>query len=109
MWAVLFWAVALFTANSTLGLVRALVDSDWYAAKARASGVEPNFQRLIVAKVVGIGAGGVDLLLGCFASRISHLDCLVRELRFLCAGSEGHHVLWKDDDRDRSQKRSNLN
>lgn len=57
MWAVVFWAVALFTANSALGLVRALVDSDWYAAKARASGVEPNFQRLIVAKLVGIGAG----------------------------------------------------
>jgi hypothetical protein len=59
MWAVLFWAVALFTANSALGLVRALVDSDWYAAKARANGIEPNFQRLIGAKVISIGAGAL--------------------------------------------------
>jgi hypothetical protein len=57
MWAIVFWAVALFTANSALGLVRALIDPAWYEAKARASRVKPDFQRLIVAKGLSIGAG----------------------------------------------------
>lgn len=51
-WAALFLLVMFYLANSILGLVRALVDPDWYAARMVQRGLTPSFSRLLTRKAV---------------------------------------------------------
>ena len=52
MLTIAFWTLALFTANSVLGLLRALFDNKWYERKALEAGVKPNRTSLIATKSV---------------------------------------------------------
>lgn len=54
-----FWLLILYMANSALGLVRALMDPNWYFQNAMSAGVEPNYQQLIFTKILSLGIGAL--------------------------------------------------
>jgi hypothetical protein len=52
-----FWLLICFLANGTFGLIRAILDPDWYVSGALAAGVAPSFRNRILTKVLSLAVG----------------------------------------------------
>lgn len=57
LWVITFWLAVFYLANSALGLIRAMVDYDWYAERLRRRGIEPCLRRLLTRKAVTLTSG----------------------------------------------------
>jgi len=52
-----FWLLVLFMCNSAFGLLRAVLNPNWYVSNALAAGVTPSYTSLIVTKVLSLSVG----------------------------------------------------
>jgi len=48
---VAFWIITFLIVNGVVGTARALLDPDWYQAKAAEAGATPNLRRLALSNI----------------------------------------------------------
>lgn len=56
-WTLVFWLLLLYLTNSALGMIRAVVDYQWYAERVMRRGIEPNLRRLVTTRAITLSFG----------------------------------------------------
>ena len=52
---IIFWIIFIVSANWGFALLRGVLQPNWYNNKAIDAGVQPNFTRFIVLKIIQLG------------------------------------------------------